>query len=131
MRLIRAFLLLFFVVGSAAACATSGGTAVRSDPTEISSAEIAEMEGRVTNLYDLVQRLRPRWLSIRGDRSFGSGTEVVVYQDQTLLGGTETLRNIDLGYAVSLEYLDASQAVAQLAGLGSRRIEGAIVINTR
>lgn len=91
------------------------------------------MQGQVGNLYELVDRLRPRWLQVRArDRSFSGGEqEIVVYQDQSLLGGVEMLRSLGLDLATSLTYLDGAQATAQLPGLGSRRIEGAIVVNTR
>ena len=131
MRFLRASVLLSLIVASFAACASTGGSSGGRDFNYISPQEIAEVELQVNNLYDLVQRLRPRWLTVRGDRSFGSNTEVVVYQDQSFLGSVSSLRNLDPGFPHSLTYLDASQAVAQLPGLGSRSVEGAIVINTR
>lgn len=35
-----------------------------------------------------------------------------------------------LDHAVSLRYLDAAEAVAQLAGLGARKVGRAIAVNT-
>lgn len=132
MRFVRASLLLSLVVVSLAACASTGGSNGNGrDINHISGQEIAEVEANVSNLYELIQRLRPRWLTVRGDRSFSSATEIVVYQDQMFLGGIGTLRNLDPSFPHSLTYLDAAQATAQLPGLGSRSVEGAIVINTR
>lgn len=90
-----------------------------------------ELQGvGTTNLYDAVQRLRPQWISgaNRTSAISGGGTEVVVYQGATNLGGLEALRQMAPGYVASLRWLDASQASNTLPGLGSRRVAGAIVI---
>lgn len=90
----------------------------------------AELQGSAaTNLYDAVQRLRPQWISGANlSNRDGAGTEVVVYQGQTQLGGLEALRQLQTSYAAELRWLDASQATNTLPGLGSRRVAGAIVI---
>lgn len=121
---------LFVVPLGACASAGSGGS---TSSTRISAEEIAEMRGQVGNLYELINRVRPRWLQVRArDRSFSGGEqEIVVYQDQSLLGGLEMLRGLGLDMPLYLSYLDGAQATAQLPGLGSRRIEGAIIIHTR
>lgn len=83
-----------------------------------------------TNLYEAVQRLRPHWISgaNRTSAISGGGTEVVVYQGSSNLGGLDALRQIAPGYVASLRWLDGSQASNTLPGLGSRRVAGAIVI---
>lgn len=93
----------------------------------ISREEIAE--SGATNLFEVVQRLRPAWL--RGGSASnlrGGGTGVVVYQNNTPLGGPEALRQLTPGYAASLRYLDGSEASNTLPGLGSRTVAGAIVV---
>lgn len=81
-------------------------------------------------LFELIQRERPRWLQIRGQRSFGSATEIVVYQNQTRLGGIDVLQSIGPGAAWWIEYLDGPTASAMLPGLGSQVVEGAIILHT-
>lgn len=124
------------------ACAASAGaeagagasTAPPAARTQRSSRDLITQEELqnvgTTNLYDAVQRLRPHWISgaNRTDAISGGGTEVVVYQGATNLGGLDALRQIAPGYVASLRWLDASQASNTLPGLGSRRVAGAIVI---
>jgi hypothetical protein len=120
--------------GCAAASEGSGSTAEalsRGNRNLITSDEIATVG--VTNLYDAVQRLRPQWLrggpvtSLRGS---GSGLPVVVYQNNTPLGGLDALRQMQPGFATSLRFLDGPTASNTLPGLGSRTVAGAIVIVT-
>ncbi len=82
------------------------------------------------SLYQIVERLRPQWFR-RSARSLSGGDELVVYQDAALLGGPDVLRQLHPGHARRLRYLDAATAQATLAGLGSRKVLGAIVIETR
>jgi hypothetical protein len=60
------------------------------DRTVISSEEIAASEARTA--HELIQRLRPLWLQSRGDRSTRLETTILVYQNDVMLGGIETLR---------------------------------------
>ncbi|HEX6368120.1 MAG TPA: hypothetical protein VF006_04270 [Longimicrobium sp.] len=95
----------------------------------ISQEEISE--SRATNLYEVVQRLRPDWLRGAGPSNLGGGgTAIVVYQNNTPLGGLDALRQMSPGYAEALRYLDGSTASNTLPGLGSRRVAGAIVVMT-
>jgi hypothetical protein len=87
-------------------------------------------EHSTLSLYQIVERLRPQWFR-RSARSLSGGDELVVYQDAALLGGPDVLRQIHPGQARRLRYLDAATAQATLSGLGSRKVLGAIVIETR
>lgn len=120
-----------------AACAASAGTEAGASASTSATPRIrrevitqAELQGSAaSNLFDAVQRLRPQWLSGANiSNRQGSGTEVVVYQGQTQLGGLEALRQLQISYAAELRWLDGSQASNTLPGLGSRRVAGAIVI---
>ena len=93
--------------------------------------EIMGVRG-VTNLYDVVERLRPRWLKVRSqDRSFGLTTSIVVFQNQTLLGTVETLRQLQPGLAYQLKYLDGTTAKNTLPGLAFEgHVAGAIILST-
>ena len=106
---------------SVAACASwyEQPSGIRYERYRISEEEIELEQGKVNNMYVLIARLRPHWLE----------GEVVVYEGQSLLGSAGFLGNLAPDYAEWLEFLDRSQAVAQLPGLGSRRIDGAILIH--
>jgi hypothetical protein len=103
---------------------TAAGARDRLDSVEIHAVS-------ASNLYDVVARLRPHWLRPPERRSFGLATEVVVYQDQMLLGGPDALRRIGAESAYSMRWLDGSTASNTLPGLGSRHVAGAIVVLTR
>lgn len=119
----------FVLVGllAAAACASAGERGPRARQDVITAQEIEET--RVQNLYELVQRLRPRWLELRSPQSFTSDTQIVVYHGQSYLGGVEILRQWGKESAQRLIYLDGPMASATLPGLGTRHVEAAIVIN--
>lgn len=116
-----ALMMLVGPLAGAGCASTTGETGLRTSPTRISAEELAELRGQLGNLYEAVRRLRPRWL--HGD--------VVVYQDQMFVGWENSLQEFGLDAAYYLSYLDRSQAVAQLPGLGSRHIDGAIILHTR
>lgn len=114
----------------ASACASTATTSARSQ-TVITQEELAT--ANTTTLYDAIQRLRPRWLTARSSQTFGmgaGGTAILVYQNQTRLGGVDILRQLDPDVAMWLEYLDGPTASASLPGIGSQDVEGAIVIHT-
>ena len=118
-------------VAVANGCATtkSGGSGGRSDV--ITREEIMSAEG-VRNMYELVQRLRPRWVTVRSqDRSFGMTTEIAVFQGQTYLGDVETLRQMGHTMAYELRWMDGPTAQSSLPGVGSgKHLAGAIIIVT-
>ena len=127
----RRILMLAVAGVLAAGCGYSAGGSDRADPEYITREEIINVDAR--DLYDVVRRLRPRWINASrraGERSFGLSTEVVVYQNQMYLGDIDTLRNWSPSAAWAMEWLDASTASATLPGLGSRHVAGAIVIHT-
>jgi len=112
-----------------AGCASGGARATRSTSTELTREEIVTVN--VGNLYEAVQRLRPRWLEVRSERSFNTATEVVVFEGNTLLGGPEALRDLTPVVIERLRYVDGVRASATLPGLGSRQVQGAIVVDMR
>ena len=133
-KLLQSTLLVILSVATLGACASAGTTsttpgAVRGDPDLLTQAEIESVG--VGNLYDVVSRLRPRWLSARGGSNFsGGGGGIVVYQNQTRLGGPEVLRQLGTGAAVRIRFLEGSVASNTLPGLSSTSVYGAIVIET-
>ncbi len=128
-----AMLALVMLLAVLSGCAKTGGSGEAAEEHQwevMTREEILSLE--LTNLYDVVDRARPRWLTRRsGVISFGLGTRIVVYQGQTLLGDVEMLREIAPEEAYELRYLDGATASASLPGLGSEHVAGAIIIVTR
>ncbi len=119
------------LLAGALACAGQGRVgSERRSPQLIGSAEIEEMHRTgIRDLHELVLRQRPAWLQTRGDRSLQLPTAILVYQNETRLGGVDALRGYPLVQVRSLRYLDAAQA-GLLPGAGATHVEGAIVIQT-
>jgi hypothetical protein len=124
MRRAAALLSLAWTLGGCAAT-TSGPDR---DRMFISDAEVQATEAR--NAFELVERLRPLWLQSRGERSTHLDTQIVVFQDQAMLGDVEMLRSIPIEFVVELRALDSAQA-GRLPGLGGRHVERAIMVVTR
>lgn len=122
--------LLLVALITAVGCASSGTSNVRRDSRLLTPEEIATAP--VTNLYEAVERLRPRWLEMRDVRSLGTGIgQIVVFLNNSYLGGPETLRQFQAHQVVRIRYLDASQASATLSGYDtSRHVVGGIVLET-
>ncbi len=127
-RVTLAVALATVVLGTACAGAARSGTNTRQDL--LTREQIMSVSG-ASNLYEVVQRLRPRWLETRGgDRSFALTTEVVVFQNQSYLGDVQVLGQLGPEVAYEMRWLDGPTASATLPGLGSRHVTGAIVIAT-
>jgi hypothetical protein len=88
----------------------------------------------VSNAYDLVNRLRPRWLQAGRPSSIGGGTVrnqvILVYLDGARLGTVDALRSLSIGGFRSMQYYDAIRAATVLRDPGTDPIAGAIVITT-
>lgn len=121
---VSVFLVLVLLVS---ACASSPGGNTRGRSDVITAQEMETVN--VTNLYDLIQRLRPRWLDVRSRQSFNSVTSIVVYQGQSFLGGVDQLRQMGVELAYRIKYLDGATASATLPGIGTRQVEAAIIVN--
>lgn len=127
-RVNLAIALATVVIGTACSSAPRSGANTRQDL--LTREQIMSVSG-VSNLYEVVQRLRPRWLETRGgDRSFALTTEVVVFQNQSYLGDVQVLGQLGPEVAFEMRWLDGPTASATLPGLGSRHVAGAIVIAT-
>jgi len=123
-------LLLAFLIALTTACATTSHGGAGREQDVLLADEIAAV--KVASLYEVIEQLRPRWLMVTsGPRSFGVETEIVVYQEQTMLGGTDILRELTPDMVREIRYLDGTKASASLPGLGSRHVSGAIVIIPR
>jgi hypothetical protein len=133
-RCIRSLFLAVIPVFLLSGCVTagaSGESSARVNPSLITRQEIEQTN--VRSAYELIEQLRPRWLTARGSRSFGAAGDagILVYQEQTRLGGLDALRQMPLTNIVSIRWLDASTATSTLPGIGGGHVSGAIVISTR
>lgn len=121
------------VAGLFAGCAGNGAvSSPRTEQTVLSRREIMSVEGG-RDLYEVVQRLRPRW--IEADRRAnrldinGSNRGVLVYQGQSYLGGLDVLHELKPDMAYELRWLDGATAAATLPfAIGYGKVAGAIVI---
>jgi len=65
------------------------------------------------SLHQAVQALRPHWLSIRGFDSLQAQGDVVVFRDGVMLGGPNTLNDIQNTNVASLRHFDGPSATAR------------------
>ena len=136
------------LLATGVSCASAGpasSTAATSkvNQTLISAEEIAATPN-LRDAYEVVQRLRPTWLTkmstqgvsmsgtniATGQGGFVSGG-VIVYLDDARMGGLSALKDIPLGLISNIQYMDAATATALLPGLTSYVIAGAIVVHAR
>lgn len=118
-------------------CASSGtgtpATVTESSPDRITAAEIQATTG-AQSAYDLIRRLRPRWLQTPATGSIGGGSitsqAILVYLDGIKLGSMESLTTLTASGIIGMQYLDAVRAATVLRDVGSEPIGGAIVITT-
>ena len=88
------------------------------------------MAANESNLYDFIRARRPNWLTsvkpttIRPDRESG----LVVYLDNTRLGGLDALRQLTPHAVMSVRYFGPSSAEARF---GPGHLNGAIQVSTR
>jgi hypothetical protein len=127
----KALYVVVMTLSSLSGCARRTGSA--STPGErsdlITHDQIANVGG-ARNLYDVVERLRPRWLVVRsGMRSFSTETVVAVFQGQLFLGTQDALRNFGTEGVYEIQYLDGATAKATLPGIADRHVQGAIVVH--
>lgn len=143
---------------TAAACASAGsGTATTASTTKLNPNLIttAEIDGtaNLRDAYQTVQRLRPTWLtraktegiSMSGTTVGGSGSRptasgvdassvggnVLVYLDNSRMGGLSALADIPVSAISTIQWMDPATATALLPGLSSYAIAGAIVVHSR
>lgn len=109
-------------------CAGTAGGQSGEGADVITASQIAE--SGASNAYEVIDRLRPRWLRVRMDRSSSRDTEIVVFVGTLQMSGLDALWDIDARNVRSIRWLDSAQA-GMLPGLGSRHVEGAIMIETR
>jgi hypothetical protein len=113
------------LAGCSSAMQQGGSTNPRGDPSVIGAAELKDAS--YSNLYDLIQALRPRWLAGRV-RSGGWLAQPEVLLDSRQLGGTDALREILPTSVVEVRYYDPSAAQAVF---GPEHTNGVIRVRSR
>jgi hypothetical protein len=107
-----------------AGCGARQNTGVRVDRNLITRDQIVQNGYRTA--YDAVEALRSPWLIIRPDGL--TEREVLVYLDNTRLGGIQTLRQITASQIVSIRFIDAATAINRW---GVDHSQGVIMVVTR
>jgi hypothetical protein len=98
----------------------------RSSRDRITADELAKID--VQNALEAVQRLRPQFLQTRGGASASmtlGPQDVVVYVDQTRMGGPSTLAQIPIGDVKEIQYLSGTDATQRF---GTGHGSGAIIV---
>ena len=106
-------------------CASRLKTGEVRDHGTLTKEQIAE--SHFTTAYDAVEALRSNWLKARGTDSFQTPSEVLVYLDNTRLGGTDTLREIAANTIVYMRFYDGVTATGRW-GIG--HAAGVIYVST-
>lgn len=100
----------------------------------ISVEEIDQIRNEVSDAWELVKRLRPRFLSTRGAASFGNAASgraapyAKVVVDGVGRGELHTLRQIPVMHVIEIRYLSAADASTRY---GTGYDGGAIEVKTR
>jgi hypothetical protein len=111
-------LLLGVVLALGSACASAAGpgsptSAVRGDSKTVTADDLAEAVQ--LNLYDYLAAERPRWL--RGGVPVRPGApDVVVFMDETRLGGAQSLKTISINTVRMVRYYEPSAAQQKFPG---------------
>lgn len=116
---------------SSAACATGHAPPVQPRPgarNVLRESDLASLDR--LNAFQALRRLRPQWLSTRGQSVLLAPDReaVVVYLDGVLLGNPNTLRRVPVRTVGEIRHLSASQATLRLGG---GHPAGAILVTTR
>ncbi|MGQ0714229.1 MAG: hypothetical protein ACT4PJ_10900 [Gemmatimonadaceae bacterium] len=124
-RFALAALVAAFMAGCAPPRAASEGGA----PADRNLITLEQVEAaRVDNAYELVRTLHPMWLRKRGSSSIQNDGEIIVYLNDTRMGGPETLRQIETISITSIRFYDVGAANFKF---GQGHSHGAIQVSTK
>jgi hypothetical protein len=137
MKIRSSHLLVALVIAAAPGCASStAGTGAtqqssqqasrRGSPDRITQEELATID--VQNALQAVQRLRPSMLQNRGGASSSitqGPQDVVVYVDQTRMGGPQTLAQIPITDVKEIQHLSGTDATQRY---GTGHGSGVIIV---
>ena len=114
---------------TAGACgsARTPSTAIRN--SDVITAEELE-RSNVGSAYHVIERLRPRFLRVRGPSSVtnAAADRVVVYVDNTRMGYVDVLHDMQSSDILEIRYLNASDATSRF---GTGHTAGAILVTRK
>lgn len=97
-------------------------------PSDLITFNEIRARGGYSNLLQVVQELRPRWVRSQGPDTFiGSPGEVQVHMDGNHLGGVRVLQRMAVVGVTSIRWLPPLDASARY---GLNHSHGAIVVST-
>ena len=127
MRHANRFVPLMLLVALTASCASTrvasdGQEEDRSSANRLIRQDIVQFSER--NLYDAIERLRPRWLRVRGITTVQGPAPIIVYQDNVRIGAVDVLRGIRSDNIEEVNFVSAADATTRWGmGLSSGVIE--------
>lgn len=128
-RPLASLLLLLTVLGAGCGGSRKAGEEPRprTNTSMLTSDEIRG--GQWASAYELIESLRPRWLSSRGpDLLDGTVVEVQVYLDGSRMGGPSNLRAINVSDITYIQFYDGVTAAGRW---GPDHHNGVIWISTK
>ncbi len=128
MNPIFARLAVLVVLAICPACSSNSTSApgTRLDRNVITQAQLRQHQ--FTNAYDAVASLHSNWLQTKGVDSFNTPSQVLVYFDDTRMGGLETLRGINATTIMFIRYYDGLTATGRW---GLDHGQGVIFVSSR
>jgi hypothetical protein len=117
---------IILVLTSACAARTPSPSIPLEDRNVLTQEQL--IEHGFANALEAVQALRPNWLQTRGANTLiANQVRVLVYLDDTRLGGTETLGSIATPSIVTIRHIDG---IAASARWGLDHGQGVILVST-
>ena len=104
------------------AAGASQGTRSPRRSNELNAQEIETYNADGKTAYDMVARLRPRWLSARGPESRGGSDSTalaMVFVDGRATGRPNALRDIPADQVAAIQYYDVAEANGRYGARGS------------
>lgn len=121
-------LLLAAVLASCGGCvALSGGGASSGGASILTRADL--LETNMPSVYEAVQQIRPQWLRARGSPRIGEPAEVLVFVNDSPVGGVEVLRSWRSQDVQDVRFFTASEAATRYGTTAESG--GLIVVRTR
>jgi hypothetical protein len=126
--------LALLIVAASLGCASASSTKSSAAPTSAKIITLPEIvaAGLGETAYDLIRRLRPNWLTTRGQTSVNNAQAASaypnVYVDGVAYGDINTLRNLNAGQIGEIRFHQAYEAQTTF-GMGNPA--GVIAITTR
>jgi hypothetical protein len=123
----RTLLTLFLAAGLLITAAPREATAQRRQPDRITREEIDESPHRQLDIYELIRRTRPAYLSSRGAGA-ARNAPMALYVDGRKQSGVDALKAIAATKVQDVVYFEPERAASEF---GAHAASGAIVIKLR